>query len=137
MIANLIQWSEAYSVGVRELDEEHRIIVNIINALAECKDRNAPIHEIQKLLIELADYATQHFQTEEQLLSKYNYEGQEEQKREHQKYRMKVLEYCTGEISASDQLSTDLLGFLSTWWNTHILRVDMQYRSFLNSNGVN
>ena len=68
-----IIWNNSYSVGVQELDEQHKKIVKMLNKLIEMKDTRVDSEIISNTLIEMKKYASEHFETEEKLMNEYNY----------------------------------------------------------------
>ena len=56
-----IVWMNEFSVGVKEMDEQHKKLIAMINLLiADQKSLTAP-ETIAKLLTEMTDYAQEHF----------------------------------------------------------------------------
>ncbi|HTX86578.1 MAG TPA: hemerythrin domain-containing protein, partial [Candidatus Nanoarchaeia archaeon] len=69
-----IKWEDKFSVGVKELDEQHKKIIEIINRLT-AMDSAADFsgEEILKILRELNDYAHYHFTNEEIYFREFDY----------------------------------------------------------------
>lgn len=126
-------WNDAYSVGVREMDEQHKRLLGYIGALGELlvtRDDEL-MHE---LLARITDYGRQHFEAEERLLAQYGYplEGQQ---CAHESYTEWMAEANFSAIGGRLALR-DIYDYLRRWWTTHILGEDMQYKDFLNRRGV-
>ena len=62
-----IIWNNNFSVGVQELDKQHKKIIEIENRLIKAKDGRIDSETIADLLSDLTKYATKHFETEEKL----------------------------------------------------------------------
>ena len=91
----LIEWKNEFSLGISEIDEQHKKILAIINKLHDLfSDKNhQDFKEISRIIKELADYAIYHFQTEEKYFQLFGYEGAEEHIRIHNQYREKIEEW--------------------------------------------
>ena len=61
----LIEWNDEYSVKVKEIDQQHMKLVNLINelhlAMKEARGREV----VGKILTDLISYTKFHFSTEE------------------------------------------------------------------------
>ena len=122
-----IVWSEAMSVGHPELDNDHRVLIDLINQLAaadDCNDRASA----EFVIDELIQYTMQHFAREEELLERLDYHELTQHMGSHVALTRRVMalreRFVTG---LSNRLSTDILDFLSTWLANHILKDDMLY----------
>lgn len=126
-------WNDTYSVGVREMDEQHKRLLGYIGALGELlvTEDNELMHE---LLARITDYGRQHFEAEEHLLGKHGY-PLEGQKAAHGSYIEWMAETNFKAIEGTLVLR-DIYDYLRRWWTTHILGDDMQYKDFLNRRGV-
>lgn len=131
-----IIWGPSYSVGVGALDRQHERIVRTINLL--CADHGASVRSetVSDVLNDLTSYANEHFLAEERLLEEHGYPELEDQKNEHRRYRLKVVEFCQSTMDRRDSVPEDLRVFVRNWWQDHILVSDMRYRSFLKDRGV-
>ncbi|HSM23978.1 MAG TPA: bacteriohemerythrin, partial [Anaerolineaceae bacterium] len=131
------KWSEKYSVGVRELDQQHKTLFMLLNRLISATG-TISIHSetISEILGEMTRYAQTHFTTEERLLEAYGYPGLEEHKVQHNDFRNKTTEFIEKATIGDKQIPEVLLEFLTNWLTHHILEEDMAYRSFFREKGV-
>ncbi|MDE2182494.1 MAG: hypothetical protein KGJ78_05680 [Alphaproteobacteria bacterium] len=67
-VADGLKWSEAFAVGHPGLDQEHRSIVDAINAIARVDPSPHPPAHLQDLLTELRGTAARHFDHENAIL---------------------------------------------------------------------
>ena len=56
-----IEWNDSYSVGVAELDEQHKKLLRIINTMFESDDLSVNSQTITDILTEMVEYASAHF----------------------------------------------------------------------------
>jgi len=131
-----IVWMNEFSVGVTEMDEQHKKLIAMINLLiADQKSLTAP-ETIARLLTEMTDYAQEHFRAEEYLMSEYGYDKKDKQVVMHEEFIRKTRAfYSSGDIGPNT-LSVALLEYLKTWLIGHILKDDMEYKEFFKSKGV-
>ena len=132
-----VQWSEKFSVGVRELDEQHQQLIKLLNLLISTQGTaNTRSETISDTLLAMPRYAQAHFKNEERLMEAYGFPGLEEQKIQHRDFRKKTVGFATATTLGMDQIPEDLLKYLSDWLVHHILEDDMAYRAFFKDKGV-
>ena len=85
-----IKWTDSYNFGIREIDSQHIKLADIMNRLCEAMDNGKEGYVINQILDELADYALEHFDTEEKYFLEFKYEGAEEHKSQHEIFRKKI-----------------------------------------------
>ena len=133
-----ILWDKTFSVGINGLDEQHKKLVEMINALIEAKEAKVESEIISETLMKMAEYASVLFNQEEKYMIKYNYPKPEYelQRHQHKEFRKKVgflgLDVLQGKPSVPEELAQ----YLKEWVTHHILKSDMRYRAFLNERGV-
>lgn len=131
-----IKWTDSYSVGVKEMDDQHKKLVAMINRLIEEQTTLTEPATIANLLTEMTDYAAEHFRSEEYLMAEYGYDFLARQKQTHEAFIAKTSEFMNASEVGPNILSKALLEFLKTWLVSHILNEDMQYKEFFKSKGV-
>ena len=131
-----IIWQDKFSVGVTEMDAQHKKLIAMINQLiTEQKTLTAP-ETIADLLTEMIDYSREHFRAEEYLMSEYGYDKKDRQVQQHDDFIQKTMEFCSATEIGPNILSVALLEYLQTWLMSHILKEDMQYKLFFENKGV-
>ena len=78
-----IVWDKSLSVGVDEVDEDHRRLVDLYNLLSHAVKEGESPDYIDALLEELISCTVWHFRHEERLMLKYEYDAFEDHKAEH------------------------------------------------------
>ena len=123
----LIEWNDAFSVGIQKIDEQHKKFFSITNLLFDSMRGAQDREVIGSVLKELQQYVVYHFKAEESLMKMYNYPNMNAHKQEHDGaihiVNKLVLDYERG-IQTVD---IELLKFLSDWIQSHILQVDRKY----------
>jgi hemerythrin-like metal-binding protein len=132
-----VQWSEKFSVGVRELDQQHQQLIKLLNILISKQGTtNTHSETVSDTLMAMTRYAQTHFKTEERLMEAYGYPGLEDQKMQHRDFRKKTVGFSTATTFGINQVPEDLLTYLTNWLVHHILEDDMAYRAFFKMKGV-
>jgi diguanylate cyclase (GGDEF)-like protein/hemerythrin-like metal-binding protein/PAS domain S-box-containing protein len=67
------RFDEEHIVGIPEIDEQHRHLVDLINTLNKTINDNEDEAVLKKHLEELTEYTTFHFKTEHDFMERYNY----------------------------------------------------------------
>ncbi len=68
-----IAWSEKYSVKVKELDNQHKKLIDIINKLDNNMRQGKGKEVLGNVLNEMLDYTRVHFTAEERILRESAY----------------------------------------------------------------
>jgi hemerythrin len=119
------------SVGVDEIDDDHRKLVNLFNILNHSVTEEAAADYVGAVFEELINCTVWHFSHEERLMMKYGYEGTEEHKAEHQELINSVRELQQQFLQVGKLEEEEDLKFLEHWLTEHILVADMRLGSFL------
>ncbi len=138
--AHMFKWREDFSVNIKIIDDQHKELFRIGNALYDIvsiKDGIDRYDEILEALYSLRDYAIYHFDYEEQMMKKNDYPGYFEHKKQHDEFIRKVKSMDEESID-KDQIkaSMDLIIFVANWIENHILKTDMEYKDYLNNKGI-
>lgn len=131
-----LKWNDSYSVGVKQFDDQHKMVIGVLNRVFKLFTINTQQDELKQVLSELATYARDHFKSEEQLLEKFKFHGLETHNAEHRLYERKIDELQVRFDAADEKVKTELLEFLADWWMGHIQGCDKDYTRFLNNCGV-
>ncbi len=133
-----VEWSEKMSVGVPELDADHKQIIEVINRLGADADDGTRRHAVRQSLFALLRYAEYHFAREEEVMAACQYPQIREHKREHRDFvdRINQLhrQFDEAPEDTAAVVNEALLAFLEDWLNHHILIQDMAYRPYAERN---
>lgn len=134
-----ITWNENYLTNIKEMDDHHKKLVDILNQLYEgvfecgnIDDERLLTHET---LLELQGYAQYHFAAEETLLVKHDYPAYQQHQEEHVKFNAQVNELVKKLAAGEAALSFPTFIFLKDWLTEHILKNDKGYSLFLREQG--
>ena len=132
----LITWNDSYSVKVKQMDDQHKKLVDIINHLHDAMKAGKGKDAVDKVLTDLIAYTKTHFASEESLMKLHAYPGYEEQKKAHNSLVMQVVDIQKKFEAGNAPLSQDVMNFLKDWLIKHIQGTDQKYGPYLNQKGV-
>jgi hemerythrin len=125
-----IKWLDTFSVGVEEIDIQHKKLIEIINELIDHRDVNSDSEVISETLNKMTDYIKYHFSYEEEYLKEINYPELVIHELEHLDFIEKTTNFCIGTLNVEKNISEDILQFLKDWLINHILKSDMKYKEY-------
>ena len=132
----IFQWDASYSVKVAEIDEQHKKIVGMINALDDAMRQGKGKEVMSNIITELIRYTATHFATEEKYFAQLNYPDTEAHKKEHSDFVKKVTDFKQGFQTGKLGLTIQVMNFLTDWLKTHIKGTDQKYSAFFNQHGI-
>ena len=126
-----LAWSNILSIGVDEIDEDHRRLLDIFNILNHSVTEGATPDYLIAVLEELINCTAWHFSHEERLMLKHGYEGLASHKTEHQELIKSVKELQQKILQAGNLVGNEDLEFLERWLTEHILTDDLKMGNYL------
>lgn len=135
----MFKWRDAYSVNVRTIDEQHKMLFKIGRELGDLVSIEGDhFDEIMAILNRLKDYTVFHFNEEEELMEKYGYPGIEKHRLEHKYFVSKINELDKEDEVDEEQkkISMEIITFIANWIENHILKTDQRYSKFFNDKGI-
>lgn len=137
-MGSFMEWSDdKFSVGIQELDEQHKQLIELINRLFDSmttgQDKERTTKEIMNQLIQ---YTIIHFSVEESLFRIFDYPEYMEHCLHHQELRKQAQEINQKIQSGERVVTPELLFFLEKWITNHIKVEDKKYAPFLLKEGV-
>lgn len=133
---SLFHWSEKFVLGVQEIDQQHKKIVDLINALNDLRNKDAHNENLHEIINELISYTKTHLLYEENLLKQHEYPDFSSHKSEHDQLVRQSMDFQKKFIEGNTSLATDIAILLNDWLAEHILVVDKKYVPFLKNKGA-
>jgi hemerythrin-like metal-binding protein len=134
--SRFIEWKPEYSVGIESIDNQHRKLIGLINALQTAVDYSTGEEFERQALEELVDYTRTHFKYEEGLMEQNGYPDFEPHRAEHERMIAQVDEVMEAYRQDQDNAMRNAITFLKGWLVNHINGTDQQYSKFLIDKGV-
>jgi hemerythrin len=128
-----IAWSPALVTGIAAVDEQHQILVNMLNEANERLTASTGREVLLEIVRDLIAYALYHFDEEEELMLAKGYPADMSARHteEHRLFSEKVSsiqqELMQGKLIGRD----DLLGYLNQWLVNHIMVTDQQLGHYI------
>ncbi|NTV69017.1 MAG: PAS domain-containing protein [Azonexaceae bacterium] len=119
---DIFVWNDSFVTGQPVVDSEHQGLVSLINWIIEHQSTSTPPEEIDKVLVQLVEYAVTHFQHEEELMASTGCDP-----RFAEIHRNVHADFGQQVVKMRDMQNGDLeflLRFLSSWLAHHILGMD-------------
>lgn len=128
-MAEEIKWTPDLSVGIGEIDTQHREFISIMQQLA------GNIQEYDDIKIDvtisfLEEYAIKHFNLEQTYMMVYSYPGMQEHINAHEEFKDEIAglrKKSSSKKITADHINTEL----KNYFFNHIKTIDMQLATFL------
>lgn len=128
-------WTEELQVGIAEIDEQHRWLVDQTNALHDALQGSARPELVGELLEGLMDYTMNHFIVEETLFIRSDYPHSDAHLAQHNLFSSQVMSLLSRH-EGGEAVGMEALELLKAWLIHHILKVDKAYVGHLRSHGA-
>jgi len=130
-----IAWTPELSVGVPEIDADHKVLIELISQINLAADLPEAYTIVGTVLAALSDYTEYHFIREERMQQVVGFPTAEAHHQCHQILGQQVQHYLALYTANPDAVDTqDLFRFLQRWLFEHILKEDMQYVPYCANN---
>lgn len=132
----MLLWSECYRVGIREIDEQHRELLDRYNSLYKtCLDSHSGKPEILVAFDRLSVFMQIHFSVEECLMRLVGYPQYRDHLRLHQDMRRNMKQERELFTRTGHGDSNRLLSRLYHCLIDHVQESDREYVSYLKARG--
>jgi hemerythrin len=128
-----ITWDDSYSVGVEELDSQHRALFSRFDALIRACDVGTGREEAVRMLEFLNGYVMSHFKGEEELQRRYGYPDSERHRKEHMAFARELTSLMEQfrEQGPTPRLVATTNQIVAVWLIDHISRMDAEFARYL------
>ena len=128
-------WTELLSVGVDQIDAEHRHFLRLLDRFNHAETRSLPEADLYAMLAEVVLYTEEHFTNEEALMQEAGYPFVGEHRMMHDMAEAEVHRLASG--TASEEEIRDVLGrFMLNWLVLHIQSADRKFGAWLQERGL-
>ncbi len=121
-------WNKSFEIGIGEIDRQHRKLVDFINVLAAAIVEGGRLPEVRDVAGQLLEYAASHFRAEEKLMDGCSLPDEEKvsHRHAHSLFVEKAQEILLRPDLLQEEVSQQVLEFLTTWLISHILGSDLK-----------
>ena len=126
-MAKFVEWSDVLSVGIEEIDAQHKVLVGLVNEMHEAIRLHHANEVVHGILNKLAEYTRIHFAVEESLMRILDYPDYEVHKAQHEELIRSVVDLQEKVASGKASVGFELMHFLKVWLTKHIIESDKHY----------
>ncbi len=131
-----VQWRGAMTTGSPVLDNDHQILIGLLNEVENAID-NHSMTVIGSALEDLLQYTVDHFEREELIQAQLHYSDAKTHKKLHDDLRNQVIHLNESFKALTDkvqkkELAGEIHTFLNAWLVNHIMQEDIKIRPLLN-----
>jgi len=121
---SFLQWKPQYSVGIQSMDDEHREMIDLINATYEKLKSDTDADQVEEYLGEILSTISMHFALEEKIMRNAAYSEFQAHKDDHEvlldRLRDLMDDFFVDPAGGSDRLEQGL----SDWFANHFSTFD-------------
>ena len=129
----ILAWDGNLSVGIEELDRQHRAFVEVVRKLHDVLTEQGVV-ELRKAgeqaLEGVQDYMREHFPAEEGFMERIGFPGLEEHRRLHRDFALQFDEFHRQYREGLVVLNSEIMKWLQDWFLDHLATEDRKYASF-------
>ena len=89
----ILTWNDSYSVNVKEIDQQHKKLFDMLNSLLEAMKEGKGKEIVGTIIKDMQSYTVIHFGTEERYMQKFEYPDYPKHKSEHEKFISKLSSF--------------------------------------------
>jgi len=133
LVPRHVTWTTALSVGIDEIDAQHRELYRRIDAFLGALAEKRARDELVPLIRYLREYVRTHFTEEQRMMEFSFYPELGEHLLEHQHFEGE-LERLADELAGTGPtygLAKQLVALLVNWLDTHLTTTDRRFGAFL------
>lgn len=131
-----IEWTDNLSVGIQEVDEQHKVLIELINELYDAMIKGASKEFNGNILNRLIKYSQTHFTVEESMMRVVEYGGYDTHKKGHDDFIVNLESLKQKYNNGQMHISMELMNFLKDWLSNHIMKTDKEYVPYYLKKGV-
>lgn len=126
------KWTDDLSIGIPELDEEHKQWLEILNELHDAMSDNSDAEIIQDIIKRMLEYAVMHLTHEEMHMLEHKYHLYESHREKHNRLIHKVeLLLDRANKNSNFRLTVETVLLLKNWLTNHIMVTDKKYGEYV------
>ncbi len=129
-----IEWNETYSVFNKDIDNQHKNLFDILDSFNKELETNLSNNKAIQIIIDsLKKYTINHFEYEEDFMTKMNYPYIKLHQQKHHLFIEKIKDYESRYQTGVNVLPAEIITFLKEWLIRHIYVEDKMYANFIAS----
>uniref|UniRef100_A0A7C3WBY7 Bacteriohemerythrin n=1 Tax=Fundidesulfovibrio putealis TaxID=270496 RepID=A0A7C3WBY7_9BACT len=129
-------WTDTLSVGIAELDAQHRSLVELLATLHRAVLAGEDRQIMSGVIKQLNAYMRDHFSSEERWMEAHAFPGLAEHRTLHVDFAERMVHFELDFLAGQADLSRELLRYLSDWLANHIMGADQLYAAHFRKTGA-
>ena len=125
-----IKWDESICLGVPQLDEDHRRLIQTLNFIEAHQDDDVRSEAISVVIEQIREFASHHFRHEEEYMLRIDYPEYHAHKEQHKLFKGTIAALCIDVMNHKKTAPKEIYHYLSDWVINHLLRTDKQIQAF-------
>ena len=127
----ILKWDKEFELGIPEIDEQHKKLVDILNSYYTELSHNTSKEEAVKHFFEdLENYLISHLRFEEEFMEKMGYQDLENHKKVHDMFMKLYYEEKEKYLKGDKKALNELVALSLSWLLNHIAKTDRKYAEF-------
>jgi hemerythrin len=126
----LTEWDKAYELGIQEIDNHHRKLVELLNKAYDLILYSTDRDEIQTILQELIKYTDYHFAAEQQIMKEVEFRGLKTHISKHRNFRKQLSDLMRDSLAGTHFVKNDIVLILWDWLKNHIQKEDKKLMAY-------
>ncbi|SNZ06882.1 hemerythrin [Persephonella hydrogeniphila] len=132
----LIEWSEELELGIPEIDNQHKRLVEMLNEFYTELEEGHQSEAVEHFLKNLEDYLNYHLDYEEKFMEEIGFPQLENHKKTHDMFKKLYAEEKNRYLEGDTKALRELVAFAFSWLFSHIMKTDKKYAEFLKEKGA-
>lgn len=132
MSQEYIVWSPDYALGIKDIDDQHKVFVNLINRLSNELRGEISQDHTAAIINELDAYARFHFISEENIMCRAGYPKLDE----HKSLHLSLIDKLGSKegllsLQPTKERIDEIIEFLAGWFLNHTMNEDKLFADFI------
>ncbi len=128
-----MQWNDEYSVGVAEIDDQHKGVIDLFNVINAAIENREGWSDVFFKLEKLREHARFHFSVEESLMRMHGYSEHAQHVELHGHFLDKLDQLQMTTLSR--QVTMNTINYVSNWYTDHMKTQDRDFVRHIIDNG--
>ena len=129
MIPQTMQWDNAYSLGIKNIDDQHKHLFHIVDKIFSLQESRDVKGNIRTILHELFEYIKVHFKDEEEFMQSINFPDLAYHRELHEQL-VKAVSTILSDPSRLDIIQTKMRIIAKQALIDHIVEEDLKYQQY-------
>jgi hemerythrin-like metal-binding protein len=131
----LIEWKDEFSIGIPDVDHEHRQLVGLINELHATLSAGESDLAVMDFLGEIYAHIAAHFALEEKIMRERHYDQFRDHKEDHERLLDELRDIMDDYEENAYFSDAEFAGRIERWFSEHFRTRDARLHRYLGNNG--